>query len=290
MKKLLLIIFLAAGLAGLRAQKPAQNQTLLWEVSGKGLEKPSYLFGTYHLIGKQFIDTMPALQKKLALSRVIVGELLFDSLNMQKMMPMMMMQDTTLNQLLSKEQYEELGTYLHDISGMPIAALNKMKPGALQLLIAAFSSPVKVKEGETIDQQIQQQGKAAGKEVIGLEQPGFQMNLLLGAPLAKQKAALLKMLDKKEQLKQQGLQLYEYYTRQQTDKMVRLFNDPEFIDKEETENILYKRNRNWLSQLPAIMKKNPAFVAVGAGHLFGSQGLIELLRNAGYTVRPLSTK
>ncbi|PST84843.1 hypothetical protein C7T94_01580 [Pedobacter yulinensis] len=288
MRKFLLFAVLFTTLNSAFAQK-TKDRTLLWEISGNGLKKPSFLFGTYHLIGKQFIDTMPALQARLAESTVIVGELLFDSLDARKMMPMMVMRDTTLEQLLGPEQYTKLGNYLKDVSGMPIAALNKMKPAALQLLIAAYSSPIKVKDGEGLDQQLQVQGNAAGKRLVGLESAGFQMNMLLGESLAKQKAALLKTMAKSEELKTQGLKLYQHYIRQETDLLGRLFADREFIDEDDLEKMLYRRNRNWVQQLPAIMQQDQAFVAVGAGHLLGDQGLIVLLRKAGYTLRPLAT-
>jgi len=55
---------------------------------------------------------------------------------------------------------------------------------------------------------------------------------------------------------------------------------------EELDRLVYGRNRNWVNKLQEIMPQQSLLVAVGAGHLLGEQGLITLLRNAGYTVEP----
>jgi len=54
--------------------------------------------------------------------------------------------------------------------------------------------------------------------------------------------------------------------------------------------LLDDRNKNWLAQLPSLMKEQQTFIAVGALHLSGENGLIHLLRDAGYTLTPLSSK
>jgi len=54
--------------------------------------------------------------------------------------------------------------------------------------------------------------------------------------------------------------------------------------------LLNDRNKNWVGQLKKIMKKEAVFVAVGAGHLVGEQGLIALLRKEGYNLRPIENK
>ena len=66
-----------------------------------------------------------------------------------------------------------------------------------------------------------------------------------------------------------------------------MFTDSEFTAGENKAILLDNRNRNWVEQLSKIMPKTSVFVAVGAGHLPGEMGVIELLRKAGYTVRPL---
>lgn len=84
--------------------------------------------------------------------------------------------------------------------------------------------------------------------------------------------------------------LMDAYKQQRLDKMEELLNDPESGIAENQDAFLDKRNKNWVAQLKDIMLEKPVFVAVGAGHLVGKQGLISLLRAAGYTVNPIVNK
>ena len=88
--KYLFIFFLSIALSA-NAQKKNPENTLLWEISGKDLTEPSYLFGTYHFADKGFVDTMEVVNEKLAAADVIVGELIIDKDLAIKLMPFMMM-------------------------------------------------------------------------------------------------------------------------------------------------------------------------------------------------------
>ena len=77
------------------------------------------------------------------------------------------------------------------------------------------------------------------------------------------------------------------YKNQQLKAMENLFTKSEFGMEDNQDILLDKRNINWVGQLKKIMKKESVVVAVGAGHLVGEKGLIELLRKEGYTVRPI---
>ena len=80
------------------------------------------------------------------------------------------------------------------------------------------------------------------------------------------------------------------YKEQRLDKIEKIINDPEFGSTENQDVLLDNRNKNWIGQLNLIMKKEPVFIAVGAGHLVGKNGLIALLKAAGYTVKGLENR
>ncbi len=81
--------------------------------------------------------------------------------------------------------------------------------------------------------------------------------------------------------------MVDIYKKQQLDAMVTLFTKSEFGMGGYEDLLLLQRNKNWVGQLKTIMKKESVFVAVGAGHLVGEKGLINLLKQEGYTVEPL---
>ena len=80
------------------------------------------------------------------------------------------------------------------------------------------------------------------------------------------------------------------YKSQQLNKIEDLFSKSEFGMQDNQDILLDNRNKNWVNQLNVILKKESVFIAVGAGHLVGNMGLINLLRKEGYTLRPIDNK
>ena len=119
---------------------------LLWEVSGKGLKQPSYLFGTYHLIGKNYLDTLPGIMARFNQAKTIVGEVIMeDEMAMaQKLMPLMLLKESSLDKILTAKEFAEADSFVRVKTNMNLAMLNGMKPSAVQLLLIALMAPKNV--------------------------------------------------------------------------------------------------------------------------------------------------
>ncbi|MEE1946142.1 TraB/GumN family protein [Pedobacter sp. KR3-3] len=287
--KYFLLCFLSISLSANAQNKKATN-TLLWEISGKGLQKPSYLFGTYHFAGKSFIDTMKVLNQKLNNADAVVGELIMDSNMAIKLAPYMLMKNNFLDKLLSPDEYKMVADYLKKVSGYDLKMFNSMKPAAIQVMLLTFTSPITFsKDNPAIDQYFQDDAKSRNKKVLGLETVEDQAEVLLGGTLERQKELLLKSISKEEKTKAETQKIYDYYIAQDLGKFEKLFSQNEDYTQAEMDKLLKNRNQNWLTQLPALMQGQSLFIAVGAGHLIGKDGLIQGLKALGYTVTPLST-
>lgn len=285
----LFIAFISLSLSA-NAQQKKEEQTLLWEVSGKDLSKPSYLFGTYHFADKGFIDTMKVLNQKLNQADAIVGELVMDKDLALKLVPYMTMKDTSLTQLLTANEYQLVANYLKKLAGYDLKLFNSMKPMAVQTIIIQLNSPKTfTKENPALDQYLQDYGKANQKNILGLETVDDQAKVLFGTSLARQKEMLLKSVKNAEKDKKESLKLYNDYITQNLKNLTKTFNKSNGFSATEMDNLLKNRNAKWLAQLPALMQKQSLFIAVGAGHLIGKDGLIKGLQQMGYTVKPLST-
>jgi len=118
----------------------------------------------------------------------------------------------------------------------------------------------------------------------------FQASLFDSIPYEKQADELLGAIDSLERSKAYFGLMLSAYKKQHLGEIEKIMNNPEFGMEENQDILLDKRNRNWVVQLKQVMKKEPVFVAVGAGHLIGKAGLIALLRAEGYTVRGLENK
>ena len=288
MIKYLLIGFLSLSLNSKAQQKKIEN-SLLWEISGNGLKKSSYLFGTYHFAGKDFIDTMKVLQTKLGMADAIVGELIIDETMVAKLTPHMLMKNNFLDKVLTPDQYQLVAAYLKKISGYDLKLFNSMKPVVVQITMMQFTAPKTISEtNPALDQYIQDYGKANNKKLIGLETVEDQATILFGNNLERQKVLLLKSIANEEKIKKEGQKLYDYYITQNLQELEKLFVKSDDYTQEELDLLLKNRNVKWMAQLPTLMQNQSLFIAVGAGHLVGEDGLIKALKVKGYEVKPLN--
>lgn len=273
-----------------QAQQHQTENTLLWEISGKGLAKPSYLFGTYHFAGKDFIDTMKVLNNKLKAAEAIVGELIIDPTLATKMAPYMLMKNNFLDQLLDPKEYEAVASYFKKVSNYDLKLFNSMKPFAVQMTLIQFTAPSTITDSNpALDQYIQDYGKKHNKKLIGLETVEDQAQILFGASLERQKELLLKSINDEQKNKEEGQKLYNYYIDQNIDQLEKLLNNADGYTPEEMDQLLKNRNLKWLIKLPSLLQEQSLFIAVGAGHLLGKDGLIKGLQAKGYTLKPIAT-
>ncbi|WP_316826534.1 TraB/GumN family protein [Pedobacter miscanthi] len=288
--KLLLILFIGFNFA-LQAQSKKATNSLLWEISGNGLKKPSYLFGTHHLVNAKFADTMKVLQEKLKSVDAVVGEIVMDSTVQTKLGPFLIMKNNTLDSLLTKAEYKEVEQYFQSKQpNFELKQLNNFKPAMVSIMVALFDDPDLQKGlSNGIDDSFQQYAKKNDKSVLGLETAEYQGALLFDNDLQKQKKALLKSLREIAKSKQKMEELKRYYLAQDMDKLTTFFKAFDEENKEFMTELLKNRNKRWLDQLPVLMQKQSLFIAVGAGHLVGDEGLIKGLQTLGFTVTPTAT-
>nr|WP_276904391.1 TraB/GumN family protein [Pedobacter kyonggii] len=288
--KLLMVAFLGFSIT-LSAQTKKATNSLLWEISGNGLKKPSYLFGTHHLIGAKFADTMKVLQEKFKSTDAVVGEIVMDSTTQTKMAPFLVMKNNTLDSLLTKSEYKEVEDYFKSKQpGFKLKQLNNFKPAMVAIMMMLFERPDMLKDvGEGMDDSFQKYAKKNGKSLYGLETAEYQGALLFDSDLQKQKKALLKSIREVGKSKQKMEELKTYYITQDIDKLTELFKNQDEENKEFMTELLKNRNKRWLAQLPALMENQSLFIAVGAGHLVGTEGLIKGLQLKGYILKPVTT-
>jgi uncharacterized protein len=287
--KLLFIALLGFALS-LNAQTKKATNTLLWEVSGKGLKKPSYLFGTHHFTNKDFVDTMQVLQDKLKSVDGVVGEIVMDNTLQGRMAPFLVMKNNTLDSLFTPAEYREVDDYIKARNqAVNLKQLNRFKPAMVGVLIMLLDNPEMKNLTNGIDESFQKYAKNNAKSIYGLETAEYQGALLFDDDLQKQKKALLKSVRESDKNKTKLQELTANYQAQDLDKLTNLFKAQDEETKEFMTEMLKNRNQRWLDQLPALMEKESLFIAVGAGHLVGIEGLIKGLQAKGYTLKPVAT-
>jgi uncharacterized protein YbaP (TraB family) len=296
MRKLLLI---ATAIIASITYSQAQ---ILYRISGKGLEKPSYIVGTYHLAPASFADSIPGMKTAIEGTQQVCGELdimdAFKPENAARLMQSQMLPEgTTLTSLLTAEQLERLNKLLLDVMGSNLndeafaAQIDKMTPAALSTTLSLSSYMKKVESFnpmELIDNYFQMLALQNGKAVKGFETVDFQMGVLFGAPLEKQVNDLMCMVDHFEDTEEMVNLITTAYFSQDLTLIEEAMEQESKIDcgtTEEDEDILINnRNRNWVELMPDMMAGQPTLFVVGAGHLCGEKGVLKLLEKAGYTI------
>ena len=265
------------------------NNSLLWQVSGNGLTEPSYIFGTIHMMCKEDINFSENLKKALASSSELYLEMdLDDPTAMMKGLSLMTMKDNSLKDFYTDEEYNRIKTYFNDSLKVPFAMMQKMKPLFLQALIYPKMMPCL--NLSSVEQELLIIAKKDNKPVNGLETMEFQASVFDSIPYKEQADGLLKSIDSVNNYGIEFSKMLTSYKTQNLSEIQSLFNKSDYGNEKQKSVLLDNRNVKWVNELKKIMKENSVFVAVGAGHLPGNMGLIELLKNAGFKLTPLYNK
>lgn len=288
MKRIVVIIAL------LLLAVPAANAQLLWKISGRGIEKPSYILGTHHAVPYTFCDTIPGLMKAFGEVDYVVGE--FDMLKMAAMTPqqmqdmqkmMMMPADTTITSLFSDAQRDTLDAYLKNTLGASLQMLSSMKPMTIMVTVQQKMLMEVIPDIASltgIDKYMQTLAAEKGKQVGGLETMEYQLGLLYGSSLQDQADALLDMA-RRSNSKELLQELTAAYKSRNLDTLWKIFQDQ--MTELEYDALIKTRNLNWLEVMSDLLPTRGALYVVGAGHLPGDAGIINLLKKAGYKVKPV---
>jgi uncharacterized protein len=289
------LLMAVASLTALAQEKnKSQFNTLLWQISGNGLQRPSYLFGTIHLICSGDAVLSDSLKNAIQSSDAVYFEVdmdnLFEMLGVVRKMKMR--DDTTLADLLDREDYEKVKKYFQDKGTLlPFSILETYKP----LLAASMlmETGTECESPEAMEEVIMKEAKSYSKNVRGLETMSYQMSIFDTIPYKMQAMQLVKYVDdagKGQTDNKEYDKLVQAYKDQDLSKLEELTKNTDMGIANFTDILLYNRNQNWVEKLKTILPDRSVVIAVGAGHLPGDRGVINLLRKAGYTVKPIPNK
>lgn len=294
MKKSIVFLLFAMIAIGSHAQ-------LLWKVSGNGLNKPSYILGTHHLASLSIKDSIAGLQAAFDSTNQLIGELNMMELQTSDIMQIIQKKintetDTTFQSLFKPEEYEAIRNCVQENLQFDVAMTPKVKPSFLQnnLLVMLYIKHVQsYNPMEQLDTHFQIEGKAKGKRIMALETPEFQFDLLYnGTSLKRQAEVLLCLINNIEKNIEQNKEMTALYMKQDLDGLLKLTEERNGDQCDplpgEMEAMVDRRNEAWVKKLPAMIKTDPAFVVVGALHLPGTNGLLNLLKKQGYTVEAVN--
>ncbi len=261
------------------------TNSLLWKVTGKELSKPSYLFGTIHMLPQDKYFFTEKMQEALTNSDVLALEVdmnvsVADQMKMAS--DVIMPDQKTWADYMTAEEYAAVKSAFVDSLGIKEKKVDKyakLKPFyATSYILLELVGKVKMYERELVSL-----AKKEKKEVIGLETLQEQMEIVSSIPVEEQiedlKATTASLIrDYNEML--------DAYLNQDLKALEQTTKENESFETIEAK-LLTERNLRWVKSIAEMMQDNSYFFAVGAMHLVGETGLINQLKMAGYTVEPI---
>jgi uncharacterized protein YbaP (TraB family) len=271
----------------LQAQAPADTtHTLLWKISGNGLKQPSYVFGTMHVICNADFYMPDSAKAAADRAKQFVFEIDLDDYGMmqQIMAGKNMNGNTRLADLMKPAQYDSLGRFLKDSLAMDIADHTRTKP---LLLGGVLMQNMLRCETASYELYFLVMAMTNSSSINGLETVKEQAGFMDSIPYKKQAEMLLQSMREFSKSKKELQELIHLYKTQDVQALQAGFEEKDGGLADFQPLLLSDRNKRWIPQLEKYMKTEPAFIAVGAGHLGGKEGVLQLLRDKGYVVEPV---
>jgi uncharacterized protein len=265
---------------------PPDNRSLLWKISGNDMKKASFVFGTIHLICKEDYLWTAAMKKSLKQCKEVCLEMDIDDPGVMMDIATGMADNSgkTLKEYFSESDYAIIERFVKDSLGMNIGMFARMKPAALQALFA--TRVVTCDMPVSYETTIMEEARKQKISVTGLEEPQEQLALFDSTPEDSVVKELLLMAKDYSAERMEYREMVDAYKKQDLPMLYEIIQKAK-VSGEDMNAFVDERNRKWIGRMEERMEQRPVFFAVGAGHLWGENGVINLLRQAGYKVEPV---
>jgi uncharacterized protein YbaP (TraB family) len=256
-------------------------QSMLWKITGNDLKAASYIYGTIHIKDKRvfvFNDSVSAAFEKC---EAVALEVDLSTENLVLLSQKMILPgDQTLKDLFTDEEYELIKTVVEKVSGLDIGLFDRLKPITLLSLVMnyQFANDVDV----SVDEYFYRKAKELDKEVIGIETIEEQLGIMDSIPY-EYIIDYFRNIDKAQEDIENIISLYRAEQLDELLEMMQKDKSMVMISK----NLLTDRNIRMAERIQPIINGQSTFIAIGAGHLPGKEGIINLLSGKGYMVEPV---
>jgi uncharacterized protein YbaP (TraB family) len=264
----------------------ASQAQLLYKIEGKGLQKPSYIYGTIHIMPKKQFAISESITTALKECESLVMEV---DINMDLKTKIdaaqrsMLPNGKTIADITSAENAQKIKQFCVDSlhwKESKYVRMSRLTPFFLTSIILQDL----IGKSKSFEVELNKLAEKNKMTTLGLETIQMQMDLVNDVPYEEQIKLLLEGLTTNNS---EYNTMLNCYLKQDLNKLGELMNEAD-LSPEFNANFLVKRNQNWIPQISKMVQEKPIFIAVGAGHLPGEQGVLKLLQEAGYTVSPIN--
>ncbi len=265
-----------------------QAKSLLWEVHDPDTKASSYFFGTIHMMKKGQIPFVPKYREALQKSRKVYFEMDLkpgqDAL--QLVMLAQMRNGERISNFVDKKTFDQWSKRYAERTQMPLEAVDTWYPTLAAAPLLASAAKKSKGSGEVISVEEHIKSFAVGKSFGALETMADQVNAIARIPIDKQLEGFREMIESSDGGAEDLQGMMENYLLHDIGALYA--SSAKSMRKSGAEGpLLNDRNQRWVEALLPELQKGGIFVAVGALHLPGPRGVLELLAQKGYVVRPV---
>lgn len=267
----------------------SQDNALLWEINKKNHQK-SYLFGTIHSQDSRVIEFAEQVLPFIRSQEAYAGEIILQPEDAFAILPFLFEKDSAKQciHVFSAKEYQRLAQRFEEQLGKEmLIILPYMSPYLAGILLSTPSSESEELGFNFLDINLQNYADEHGLELISLESIASQMTYFQNMDVQKQRDFVIKLLNSEENTAEGLEKLIRIYLNQDIRRLLEEIEATRQDDPLFSEDFLIERNLLQLEGMVEAMKTKKMFTAVGAGHLPGKSGLIELLRHAGFELKPI---
>jgi uncharacterized protein len=261
--------------------------SLFWEVSGNGLTENSYLYGTMHTQDERAFQFKDGVMDAFNQAEIYAMELNMDSVDQAALLSKLIMDSTySLKTLLTADEYTVVSDFFRDSLGQALFMFEKMQPLFTAQMVSLRD--LEAQQTDALDIYFFKEAKKQKKQTIGLEKTMEQIDAFSAIPYELQAKGLVDAVTgygKEGELDMDAMM--KYYVEGNLDKLLEMtteYEEDEEMAKIFNDIFLVKRNYNMADRAEPFINKGSTFIAVGAAHLPGEEGIIKLLRKKGYKV------
>ncbi|AJH13924.1 TraB/GumN family protein [Myroides profundi] len=281
MKRILILIllFVFASFNCVAQDHSESGKSLLWEVSGKDLNEPSYVLGTFHILCKDELIISDKVQKALDRTKQLALEVNFSDPVELAYMQKMFISEQSLSSQLSQKELAEFSAILKEEYNLELEQVNNFSTIAL---VGLMMSKLVTCEVKGYDLELFEKALQTNKVVIGLEHFIDQQKVMENIYSPKELVGQFKEVNA---YKENYNEMKQAFLDEDVEVLYEFGTDPKFVPIEFKKDLLDNRNVKWVAKMPEIMKEKATVFAVGSAHLGGEYGVLKLLEKEGYKVK-----
>lgn len=270
---------------------PAQ---LLYRITSPHTKHTNYLFATHHAVPVSSLKDVDGVFRCYNSCDAVIGEIVLDEDSVALLMASEAQMVSSISELLTKDDYAFVDSVLNAVVGLGLSQVAYLRPAMIENIfyLTLYEQQFPGGADDTqMDSFFQNAALQQGKSVYGLESIDEQLRLLFHTSTVQQQAKqLVSAMRNASALPSEIKHLNELYLSENLDSLYRWAVDVEGLTPDEYKRMVADRNLIWIERLDVLLKKEPCFIAVGALHLLGDDGLLALLAKKGYRVKAVEHK